>query len=49
MRFSGDEAAALRKAMLGGRATRVRVSVEAFDRSGNRRRQGHTITLRPRR
>ena len=49
VRFSGAQAAALRRAMVGGRPTKVRVAVEATDRSGNRRRDGHTITLRPRR
>jgi len=48
-RFSGTQAKALRGAMLGGRPTKVRVAVEAHDRSGNRRRDGHVITLRPRR
>lgn len=47
VRFSRAQAAALRSAMLGGRPTKVRVDVKAFDRSGNRRRDSHTITLRP--
>jgi hypothetical protein len=49
VRFSGAQATALRRAMLGGRPTKVRVAVEAYDRSGNRRRDSHVITLRPRR
>ena len=49
VRFSASQAAALRSAMVGGRATRVRLAVEAFDRAGNRRRDDHVITLRPRR
>jgi len=48
-RFSGVQTTALRRAMLGGRTTQVRVAVEAYDRSGNRRRDSHVITLRPRR
>ena len=49
VRFSRTQASALRSAMIGGRTTRVRLAVVAYDRSGNRRRDGHTITLRPRR
>ena len=49
VRFSGAQAAALRSAMVAGRATKVRLAVEAYDRSGNRRRDTHVITLRPRR
>ena len=49
VRFSRAQAAALRDAMVAGRPTRVRVAVEAYDRSGNRRRATHAITLRPRR
>lgn len=48
VRFSRGQAAALRSAMLGGRPAKVRLSVEAFDRSGNRRRDSHVIRLRPR-
>lgn len=47
VRFSRSQAATLRRAMLGGRATNVRLAVEAHDRSGNRRRDAHSITLRP--
>ncbi len=48
IRFSSAQAKALRSAMMGGRPAKVRLSVEAYDRSGNRRRDSHVITLRPR-
>lgn len=49
VRFSGAQTTALRSAMVGGRPTTVRVDLEAFDRSGNRGRDSHTITLRAKR
>ena len=49
IRFTRRQMAALRAPMLGGRPTKVRLGVEAQDRSGNRRRDSHMITLRPRR
>ncbi len=48
-RLSGAQATALRREMLGSRPTKVRVAVEAHDRSGNRRRDSKVIKLRPRR
>ena len=49
VRFSRAQAAALRGAMVARTPDQGAVAVEAYDRSGNRRRDSHVITLRPRR